>query len=460
MVKYFFYTSLTVILVSSLLLSWIISENARKVMLNRSESYAQLAAQNLNHQVFLQFVLPTAIRFGRIALRQPEQFERLDTLVRNLVQGLPIDSVTIYDSSENVISYSTVEEMVGRREVGGLEYRKALEGDKASILISNGSLLNLLPGGAPFYCKLKTSIPFRQEQGTGERSGLIMGVIEIVQDLSEDLEAIIRLQERIILLSLFVMGVLFGVLSVIVIRADRIMAARSRERLRLEEKLHESERLATLGKMVAAVSHEIKNPLGIVRSTAEVLGKRIKNVAPGNEHLAAIIVDETTRLDKIVREFLNFARPQEPRREAAQLEDIVERLAQFIAPELARHQVQLHRTDFRPLPPVQVDRDQIYRALLNIVLNALQAMPEGGDLCLETRPERGGVVVVVRDNGCGMDEEKCRLIFTPFYTDKHRGTGLGLAITRNIIEAHGGSIGVESRPDSGSTFTVFLPAGA
>lgn len=440
-------------------MSWIISDNARKVMLARSESYALLAAHNLNYQVFLQFVLPTAIRYGRIALRQPEQFERLDALVRNLIQNLPIDSVTIYDSSENVISYSTVEELVGRRGVGGLEYHKALQGENASILISNGSLLNLLPGGAPFYCKLKTSIPFRQDPGPGERSGLIMGVIEIVQDLSEDLEAIIRLQERIILLSLGVMGVLFTILSFIVIRADRIMAARAGERLRLEEQLHEAERLATLGKMVAAVSHEIKNPLGIVRSTAEVLGKRIKTVAPGNEHLAAIIVDETARLDGIVREFLDFARPREPRREPIRLEEIVDQLAQFIQPELASRKVELERGSSGPLPLVQADRDQIYRALLNIVLNALQAMPEGGRLALTTRPEREGALVAVRDNGCGMDEEKRRMIFTPFFSDKHRGTGLGLAITKNIVEAHGGSISVESRPGAGSTFNVFLPAG-
>ncbi|RWX43263.1 His Kinase A (phospho-acceptor) domain-containing protein, partial [Candidatus Electrothrix communis] len=112
------------------------------------------------------------------------------------------------------------------------------------------------------------------------------------------------------LLSLTVMGILFAVLSAIVIRANRIMEARAEERRELEQQLHEAQRLAVLGSMVASVSHEIKNPLGIVRSTAEILGKRLAKLAPGNEHLAKIIVDEITRLDGIVREFLDFARPK------------------------------------------------------------------------------------------------------------------------------------------------------
>lgn len=139
-----------------------------------------------------------------------------------------------------------------------------------------------------------------------------MGVIEIVQDLSDDLEALINLQGTILITSIVIMAALFGVLSMIVHRADLIIEERARERRRLEEKLNANQRLASLGKMVASVSHEIKNPLGIIHSTAEILGKRIAKVAPGKEHLATIIIDETTRLDGIVREFLDFARPRSP----------------------------------------------------------------------------------------------------------------------------------------------------
>ena len=154
LVKYFSYTSLVVILVASFLLSLVISNNAKKVLLDRSESYSELFAENLSRQVFLRFVLPTAIQYGGIALSNQTQFERLDQVVRNVTKGMGIDSVTIFDSNENIISYSTILQLVGKADKGGFEYRKALEGESNSVLISSASMINLLPGAAPVYCKL------------------------------------------------------------------------------------------------------------------------------------------------------------------------------------------------------------------------------------------------------------------------------------------------------------------
>ncbi len=459
LVKYFAVISLALIFFASLLLSWILANNAKQVLLKRSEAYSQLFAENLNSQVFLQFVLPTVVRYGRIALSDERQFARLDAIVRNITRGMRIESVTIFDSRENIISYSTVKEMVGKKDKGGLEYEKARAGGDSSILVSSGSLLSLLPGAPPVYCTLKSYVPFRQEDRTGERSGDIMGVIEVVQDLSGDLRAIIGLQGRIILLSLTIMGILFAVLSVIVVRANKIMADRARERLQLEEKLGEAQRLATLGKMVAAVSHEIKNPLGIVRSTAEILGKRISKVAPGNEHLAAIIVEETTRLDNIVREFLDFARPRELSLKPESLNVLVERMVRFMEPELEKKGIALEQNLDMNLKIVNMDGEQIYQVLFNMVFNSLQAMADGGILTVSTanRPETGEVMLSVTDTGIGMEKEKTTQIFTPFFTDKNRGTGLGLAIAKNIVDKHQGRIEVESREGEGSTFRVILP---
>ena len=248
------------------------------------------------------------------------------------------------------------------------------------------------------------------------------------------------------------------VLSYIVMRADRIIEARAEERRQLEEKLNEAERLASLGKMVAAVSHEIKNPLGIVKSTAEVLGKRISKVAPGNEHLAQIIVDETARLDGIVREFLDFARPRDPRLEPVSLNTLVERVAQFMAPELEARSVTFRKELDGNLPVIPLDKEQIYQVLLNMFINAIQAMPEGGALTVTTRQGFAGEVELeVRDSGVGMSPEKMEQIFTPFYTDKNRGTGLGLAIARNIVDKHQGRIAVVSKEGQGSRFTLIFP---
>ncbi len=455
LVKYFSFTSLFVILFASFVLSWTISNNAKKVLLERSEAYSLLFAENLNKQVFLQFVLPTVLRYGHIALSNNTQFRRLDSIVNNITEGMKIDSLIIFDSGENIVSYSTEIELVGKKNLGGLEYKKALKGDNNSILISSGSLFNLLPGAPPFYCKLKTYIPFRQEDKFGKRSGNIMGVIEVVQDLSEDLKAIIKLQGEIIILSLSIMVLLLIVLSIIVARGSRIIEARARERSRLEEKLHEAERLASLGKMVASVSHEIKNPLGIIRSTAEILGKRISKVAPGNEHLASIIVEETSRLNNIVTEFLDFARPSDPKMISTSLNSLVERVNVFMEPEFTTKSISSVLKLDPSIPEIKMDGEKIYQVLLNIVVNAVQAMEGGGSLTIETQGGHDSTVGIIKitDSGPGMSKEKIEQIFKPFFTDKNRGSGLGLAIAKKIIEKHDGEIRVASKENFGSTFT-------
>ncbi len=459
LVKYFAFISLSLIFFASLLLAWVLADNAKDVLMERSQAYGKLFADNLNRQVFLQFVLPTVVRYGRIALSDDNQFERLDIIVRNLTRGMDIQSVTIFDSGENIISYSTITAQVGKRDMGGEEYERARGGEDVSVLISTGSLLNLLPGTPPVHSTLKTYVPFRQEGRAGDRTGEIMGVIKVIQNLSGDFRAIIVFQGRIILVSLTIMLVLFAILAVIVVKANRIMAARAREQLLLEEKLGEDQRLATLGKMVASVSHEIKNPLGIVRSTAEILSKRMAKVAPGNEKLALIIIEETSRLDGIVREFLDFARPREVELKKGSINNLVQRVSRFMEPELEKKGVEIVLELDYDLQPVLMDDQHIYQVLFNIVYNGIQAMPEGGVLIIRTGKDKttGGVLFSVIDNGIGIDEDKMEHIFSPFFTDKNRGTGLGLAIVKNIVDEHKGVIRVDSRVGEGTAFTVVIP---
>ena len=460
LVKYFSFTGLGLVLITTIVLSWVISNNAKKVILARSESYSVLLAEYVNRQVFLQFVLPTALRYGEIALRDPVQFKRLDSVVRNTTEGLNVNSVTIFDSKENVISYSTIPEEVGTRDVGGLEYKRALNGLNTSRLISKASLMNLLPGSQPISSKLMTYVPLRRENPLSKRTDDIMGVTKVVQDLSADMEAVLRLQLSIIVISILVMGTLFVILTQIVTKADQINEARTQERRRFEEKLHQAERLASLGEMVASVSHEIKNPLGIIRSTADILNKRLKDQAPSSKHLAEIIVTETSRLDDIVREFLDFARPQLPHFSKISINDLVSKVMVFMQPEFANNRINLETNLDPDLEPWDIDQNMLYRALLNLFVNAVQAMPDGGTLSvatlLATEGEKKNAVIRIKDSGIGMSKEKLEMIFTPFYTDKNRGTGLGLAIAKNIIEEHNGSIRVESEPGQGASFIISL----
>jgi signal transduction histidine kinase len=457
LVKYFSFSSLGVFLLFTLILSWLISDNARKVMLEQNEEYSLLLAENINQQVFRRFVLPAVIRYGGIALRKPEQFELLDSVIKSVTQGMKIRSVTIYDSSRNIISYSTIPELIGQKDMGKFEYQMALEGVPNSRLIYSGSVLSLLHLMDEVKCDLKTFIPFKQVRNDGEGE-LIMGVIEIEKDLSRNYSHIIKFQGRIIVVSSLVMGILFLVLRSIVSRAGEKIEKRAVERQRLEEKLNQAERLAHLGTMVATVSHEIKSPLGIVRSTAEILGKRIQKIAPGNEHLAKIIVDETVRLNNIVVEFLDFARPQQPKLQERGVNDIVRKVLEFISPELKRNNIDLIADLSPDLSTNSIDYDLFYRALLNIFVNGMQAMGEGGEFQVTTRKnDEGANEITIRDTGNGMSMEKSKKIFEPFFTDKNKGTGLGLAITKNIIESHGGKLTVDSVEEEGTTFTIIFP---
>ena len=458
LVKFFSYTGLIVFLIFSIILVWVISNHTKRMLRERSESYALVLANNLNHQVFRQFVVPVIRSYGKIALSNPEQFERLDSVVQSTTHGMFVQSVTIFDRVEGVVSYSTIKSRVGKKGLGDEKYYRALKGENNSELTLRGSIYNLLPGTEEISCQLKTYIPFRQETGAGHSTGPIMGVFEIVQDLSADFKALIRLQGVIVGSAIVIMSALFIVLGLIVARADKIIEARAVDRRKLEEKLNHSERLAGLGKMVASVSHEIKNPLGIIRSTAEILERRLGKLAPGNEHLAKIIVEETTRLNGVVTEFLDFARPQTPHLIAVSLNELLQRCITFIQPELEKFAIKCEVNLALELKPIMLDQDQLYRAFLNIMINAIHAMPNGGVLLVSSRPmpRRSGrsVMVEICDTGVGMSEEVQKQIFTPFFTKKTKGTGLGLAIVKNIVEGNNASILVSSRDGEGTVFKI------
>ena len=458
LVKFFSFSALTVFLVFTIILVWLISNNTKKMLLQRSEAYALVLAENLNHQVYQQFVVPTFLRYSEIALRKPEQFQRLDTIIRSTIHGLNIKAVTMYEPQSPKVAYSTIAEKVGKMEVESAGYLKAREGKNTSTLTSQGAILGLIPGSQGIHGQLQTFIPFRLEQGLGEDTGPILGVFEIVQDLSPDLEAVARLQGVIIGTLVVMMSGLFVTLWLIVARGDRIMARRAAERLKMEERLNDVERLAGLGQMVAAVSHEIKNPLGIIRSTAEVLGKRLAKLAPGNEHLATIIVQETRRLDRIVTEFLDFARPHKMRMAPTVIGDLLVRALNFMEPEFNKANIALVQ-EVDSTVTATVDSDHLYQAILNILVNAVHAMPEGGTLTVQLSRETRtrSLCLKIADTGHGMSEEVVGQIFTPFFTKKNRGTGLGLAIVKNIIESHLGQIEVDSIEGVGTAFSIRLP---
>jgi len=456
LVKYFTFSSLIVILMGSLALSVVIARRAETVLIKKSEDYALLMAENLNHQVFLQFVVPAALQFGQvIKLRNKALFERLDQVVRNTLHSFTVETVNIFDRENNVIFYSFDEDLVGKKGVGGIDYQQALLGKSTSRLIRREGFLSMLMG-TPKESELRTYVPLRAERPLSNIEGPILGVFEIVQDLSDDYQTIGHFKYRIMVTSVLIMGLLFVVLRYIVKRGEEIIEKRARERLLLKEKLNQAERLASLGEMVAAVSHEIRNPLGIISSTAELLKRKLTRTDP-QDQLADVIVQEATRLNSIVSDFLNFARPPTLNLTSCKVEDILEENLTFLAPEIQSKGYEIHKEFATHVPEIQADPGLLYQAFSNILMNAMQAMPEGGSIYIEVSARANVLTIIFADEGKGIPDEVLKKIWEPFFTTKEKGSGLGLPIVKKIVEGHGGNVGIGNGREKGAQVTVTLP---
>lgn len=225
------------------------------------------------------------------------------------------------------------------------------------------------------------------------------------------------------------------------------------------EEVERGRRLTALGNLAAGVAHEIRNPLSSIKGLATYLSRRVPEGGAEAE-AAQTMVGEVERLNRVVSGLLDFARPGLMKRAPADVNVIVGTALRLADADIRAHGV---KVDFRPvadLPTIPVNREKLTQALLNLFLNAVQAMQDGGELGVEAVKTGGRLVIRVRDTGKGMTDEVRAAIFTPYYTTKASGTGLGLAIVHQIVEGHGGTIGVESSPGKGSVFTLDFPATA
>jgi signal transduction histidine kinase len=178
--------------------------------------------------------------------------------------------------------------------------------------------------------------------------------------------------------------------------------------------------------------------------------------------LAGVIVEETNRLNGILTEFLDFARPQMPRVIPCKPESVIEKNLEFLKPEIEKNRIGISRRYSKDGSEILADPDLLYRAFLNIFINAIQAMQDGGTLSVEIDQQekrRNGLTIKITDTGEGISEEHMKKVFNPFFTTKQRGSGLGLAIVKNIIESHNGSVEVQSAPGSGTSVIIRLPRG-
>ena len=225
---------------------------------------------------------------------------------------------------------------------------------------------------------------------------------------------------------------------------------------RIEDEIELSRRLAAIGRLTSGVAHEVKNPINAIVVHLEVMRQKLNDVDPATRRHMDIIGSEIKRLDRVVQTLVDFTRPVELRLGEMDLCKLVEDVALLASPEAERHNVRVERTTAESLP-VRIDADLVKQALLNIVINGVQAMSEGGRLSIDARREGEIAVVIVRDDGPGIPADIRDKIFNLYFTTKSGGSGIGLAMSYRVVQLHNGSLEFDSVVGQGTTFYLRLP---
>lgn len=452
--NYFAITSFIVIIIISIPFALFISQKAKDILIKNYADYATQVGTHIDLQLLLNFTIPMYQQYGNIALSSDPQREAMDMAVRNATESMNVDVINLHSLYDGLIIYSTDPSLVKEKTFKTDGYFKASKGELSSELMSEeesfwGLGLGRIGGQKKVRTYIPLKFPLRDEI-------LIIGILEMVLDMTEQYNSIAKFQYTIFGMSVLIMVIIFFALLMIVRKAQRIIESRTIEQRKLVEQLNLAERLAALGEMVAGVSHEIKNPLGIIQSTAELLNN-MPDADENQKKLSNVITEESIRLNRIVTEFLDFARPHELNLHNFNLNEIIQKNIDFLKPEIDKKGIKVETNLDSKRFQITADQDLLHRVIMNLIINAMQAITGEGKININVAEERGGYNIDIIDSGCGISDENLNKIFNPFFTTKEKGSGLGLPIVRKIVEGHGGNIDIESAEGEGTRVILNLP---
>ncbi len=457
---------LILVLASSLFLSFFISNTMRTALINSQEEYALLLAQNMNKQIFRRFTLPVAMASGRVALADPDQYRLLDEVVLSLMHGLQIDRIRIYD--ENMaVTYSTDKEEVGRLDLAtaGISYIFEGASNHFDVISREDSIKAFFsPAMPPASFLLRTVYPLSIDQDLGlyTDEAPVLGALEIIQDVTSHYAIVTRSMWLVLLGFTISSLLLFIIIQFVARKAEATLSDRMARTRQLEAELHQSEKMATMGHMVASIAHEIRNPLGIIRSSSEFILRRNKNkqtIDPSVTPMLEAIYDESCRLGTTVNDFLDYARPRDPNLQPVLVLQLIQKALLFLQNEFEANAINVNLAIPETLT-VAADADLLYRAFYNILVNAQQAIGKEGVISVSGSEEKAGVLLVFEDTGPGFPPHCLTKPIEPFFTTKDTGTGLGLSIVQSIILSHGATLTLNNTPDPHARVEIFFPANA
>ncbi len=357
--------------------------------------------------IFLMFMIYNN-RQTRASLTKIKAFSE------NLVENMPVGLITIDVAGMVTAMNPSASSILGVGNSGLPAHRSAILPEEISIFIDNiennekihpAILLECRVGGVPLFLDVSAAPLYRN-------SGEISGHIILIKDMTE----LRHLQNEVV----------------------------------------RSQKLATVGKLAAGVAHEIRNPLSSIKGFATYFKERYKE-RPEDQEIASIMIQETDRLNRVVSQLLEFARPVKPAPRETDLKNFISETVFILErqPRVRKIEININNDAF----PEKgwFDPDMIRQVLLNLYLNSIDAMGENGVLSVAIKKEENNLVITVSDNGCGIKEEDLGQIFDPYFTTKSTGTGLGLAITNSIVESHGGEIRISSSLGVGTDVSVILP---
>jgi two-component system, NtrC family, sensor histidine kinase HydH len=357
--------------------------------------------------------------------------------VQELGRESETEFVAFLDSHLNVVAH-TDPGRIGQQEKEPLVLRAKGDRQLLSQIVESG--------GGKRYLEVVKPVALDESNLGFLKIGLSLGSMEVAWRNS---------LHAIVILGLGILAA--GILGMAAIFHNQHLHLQEVKALEIEV-LHR-ERLSALGNLAATVAHEIRNPLNAISMGLQRLKVEFHPTDDQEDYslLTELMLGEVHRLNSIVEQFLSLARPLEIKPEPLRVQDVLNEVATLVEGEAQQSKVRIRVVAPLTLPPLKADREYLRQTLLNLILNGLQAMPEGGTLTLAANKSNGNFLISVTDTGTGIAPENRTRIFEPYFTTKAKGTGLGLAVSRRIVEAHGGTITAANESGGGCRFVISLP---